>query len=95
MDELVTSICFVPMFNSYGLLDVILTGDGKDSRIFRNSGDVKRALQQAGITVAGLEEDIDGLNSGVICEISVSGSQRDRFYAPTEDNLVSWKGPVQ
>jgi hypothetical protein len=93
MDDLDETLFVLPMFNSHGILDVILTGDGKDSRIFRTLNEVKWALKRAGILIVELEEQINGLEFGVTCEIPVSRLQKSRLYFPAEDNYVA--GPIQ
>jgi hypothetical protein len=58
-----------------------------------SKGEVKCALKQAGFPTAEVEEEIDGLDCGVTCEMPVSGSQRDRFYSLAEEN--EFTEPIQ
>jgi hypothetical protein len=76
-------VCF-PMFNSYGLMDNILTGDGDSSRSFRTTSELRLALQRAGIRVEIFNEDIEGLECGLSFEIAASQSQKGHLFANKE-----------
>jgi hypothetical protein len=75
-----TPISFMPMFNAFGFLDIILAGDGVRSRMFRRSKEVRAALQQAGVGVSAVNSDIDLLDDGYICEVWVTAAQKERFF---------------
>jgi hypothetical protein len=73
-------LCFIPLHNSYRVLDVILVADGELAREFRTSREVRDALLHIGVPIADIESEIEGLNQGWIFEVEISPDQRARFY---------------
>ena len=59
------------MFNSYGLMDRILTGDGNSSRIFLTIDELILALNDSGIKSDMLTDHLKSLEAGLSFEIKV------------------------
>ena len=74
------TLCFIPLHNSYDVLDVILVGDGEVAREFRTTREVRHALLQIGIPATDIDGGIEGLNEGWILEVEISSRQRAIFY---------------
>jgi ABC-type cobalamin/Fe3+-siderophores transport system ATPase subunit len=75
------SIPIVLMNNSYGVLDVILTGDGRHSRRFRDITEVLSALEAIGVSRNDARRVMDELHCGHSTEISVTPDQYTSFYS--------------
>ena len=81
LENHLSRIICMPMFNSYGLVNVILTGDGMRSRHFLNATQLTLALQRAGIPEEPHLEDLALIEFGVSCEITAGEEQVASFYA--------------
>ena len=88
LENHLSRIICMPMFNSYGLVDVILTGDGMRSRQFLNASQLVLALQRAGISKERHLEDLALLEHGFSCEIRAEEIQVARSGVP--DLLCRW-----
>jgi hypothetical protein len=75
------SIYFLLLRNSYGMLDMILTGDGQHCRIFRKIVDVQYALESVGVPGNEVSRVVEELNRGYSSEVSVSPRQYTSFYS--------------
>ena len=91
------SLYFLPLHNSYGILDVILVGDGKQAREFRSPHQVRDALLRIGVDTSELETQIDSLSEGLILEIEVTQDQYIAFYSTEITNGLKCErtGPLQ
>ena len=79
------------MFNIYGLLDRVLTGDGSDSRFFQSVHGLKRALLAAGIHSEELQGSLSDLEVGTSFDVPVTNVQRAAFFAYSEPD--HFRGP--
>ena len=75
------SLYFLPLHNSYGVLDVILVGDGRQAREFRSPHQIHDALLRIGVDTSELRTQIDSLNEGLILNVEVSQNQYIAFYS--------------
>ena len=72
-------IC-MPMFNSYGLVDRVLAGNGASSRSFVTVRNLEEAFIACGIQTDLLADQLEALKVGFFCEVPVSQSQMHTFY---------------
>ena len=75
------SIVFLPMFNSYGLVDNILCAEGDSFRSFRGIHELRTALYLAGAESLESEAGLQLLCSGLICEIALTEAAKQSFYS--------------
>ena len=80
------TLCFIPMFNSYDLMDRVLVANGVKMREFRTCKEVKTALSAIGIPVDQIEQHIENLNEGWILELDVSAEEYACFFGTEAPN---------
>jgi hypothetical protein len=81
VDGRLISITCLPMFNSYGLLDRVLTGTGSDSRPFESVAGLASALAATGIQLNELQDRVSNLDAGFYCEVLTTQAQAQEFFA--------------
>jgi hypothetical protein len=73
-------IVCMPLFNSYGLIDRILTWNGRFSRSFVGISDLATALINCGIDLDLLAGQVPQLMMGLSIEVPASRAQAEAFY---------------
>jgi hypothetical protein len=80
MERASDHIVCMPMFNSYGLVDRVLTGNGQSSRTFVRVSDVASVFIACGIESDLLVEQLQQLEIGMSIEVPASQSQMNAFF---------------
>ena len=81
MNKPASTLACLPMFNSYGLLARVLTGDGEEPRSFQSEHGLYEALLAAGIQSEELQESLSALEVGSSFDVPVTSVQRTAFFA--------------
>ena len=82
-------IACLPMFNSYGLMDRVLTANGVSSRQFHTVDELAFALAACGIRPDLLGDQLSHLEAGLWIDIQATRSQMAVFYKTQADPLAS------
>lgn len=73
-------IVCMPMFNSYGVLDRVLTGNATVSRSFVSVHDLMLALSACGVKPDSIRAQLSQLEMGFSVDVPASQEQMASFY---------------